>query len=119
MSHFALSNMFEQALQAVNPALSLAYWDFTMESTFYDPTTFRDSPVFEDDWFGDAYAIDTTLHTTSSGRWAYVPTMRNAVNFSSVVNPYGMLRSPVSLLQYVVLFILSLFDSGMTIVLRM
>lgn len=95
VTHFTLSNLFEKALQAVNPSVSLAYWDFTMESTFYEPSTFRGSSVFYDDWFGDP-APTNKFKTITSGRWAYLSAMRNAQNFSEIVSTYGMLRSPVS-----------------------
>lgn len=53
-SHMALTLMYEEALQAVNPAVAVPYWDFTLESTFFDSTDFRQSGVFADDWFGAA-----------------------------------------------------------------
>lgn len=53
-SHMALTLMFEQSLQAVNPAVSVPYWDFTLESTFFGSSDFRTSGVFADDWFGAA-----------------------------------------------------------------
>lgn len=92
-SHVTFSLMFEQSLQAINPSVTLPYWDFTLESTFYSPSTFRDSGVFSPDWFGDA-TCNNSLHTPTEGRFSYVPVMQNAHNFSSIVSPYGMLRSP-------------------------
>jgi len=53
-SHVTFSLMFEMSLQSVNPSITLPYWDFTLESTFYTPSTFRESGVFSADWFGDA-----------------------------------------------------------------
>lgn len=50
----ALTLMFEQSLQAVNPAVAVPYWDFTLESTFFGSSDFRSSGVFADDWFGAA-----------------------------------------------------------------
>jgi hypothetical protein len=92
-SHVAFSLMYEQALQAVNPSISLPYWDFTLESTFLTPTSFRTSGVFSADWFGDA-ACNNTHHTPTDGRFAYVPVMQDARNFSDVYSPYGLLKSP-------------------------
>lgn len=92
-SHVTFSLMFEQSLQQINPSVSLPYWDFTLESTFYTPSTFRDSGVFSADWFGDA-ECNNTDHTPTDGRFSYVPVMEDAQNFSAMVNPYNLLRSP-------------------------
>lgn len=53
-SHIALTLMFEQSLQSINPSIALPYWDFTIEGTYFDWTNFRLSSVFSDDWFGQA-----------------------------------------------------------------
>ena len=98
MAHFVYQLMFERALQAVNPSVTLPYWDFTLESTLYNPDTFRQSRVFSEDWFGDA-APDNALHSVEKGRFAQVPVMKHATNFSALVSPHGLLRSPVSVVQ--------------------
>lgn len=92
-SHIAFTLMFEQSLQSVIPSIALPYWDFTLESTFYDAGSWRSSAVFSSDWFGEA-APTNEMKTVSTGRWAFVPAMTDATNFSSVTNSYGVLRSP-------------------------
>eukprot|EP00752_Nemacystus_decipiens_P013022 g11520.t1 len=92
-SHIAISLMYEQSLQAINPSIALPYWDFTIEGTFYDWSNFRKSSLFSDDWFGDAAPLNA-MRTPSRGRFGYVPTMMNATEYSDVYNSYGMLRSP-------------------------
>jgi len=92
-SHITFTLMYEQSLQAINPSISLPYWDFTLESTFYEPDTFRDSGVFSEDWFGDA-VCNNSDHTPIQGRFSKVPVMEDATNFSALVSPYGLLRSP-------------------------
>lgn len=92
-SHVALTLAFEQSLQSVFPQVTTPYWDFTIESTFYDATTWRQSPVFADDWFGMG-SPDNDLHTVTRGRWSFVPVMTRAWNFSKVHNSYGLLRAP-------------------------
>ncbi len=52
-AHIAITLMYEQALQAINPSIALPYWDVTIEGTFYDAYSFRGSPIFSDDWFGE------------------------------------------------------------------
>jgi hypothetical protein len=79
----------------VNPAVALPYWDFTLESTFYEPDSFRESYVFAEDWFGAA-SPDSADHSVDKGRFARVPVMRSAQNYSVITSPYGMMRSPVS-----------------------
>jgi hypothetical protein len=92
-SHMAITLEFEQSLQAVNPMVTVPYWDFTLESTFYNTETWRQSPVFGPQWFGTA-SPDNEWHTVTEGRWAFVPTMANARNFSRITNSYGLLRAP-------------------------
>jgi len=89
----ALTLEFERALQAVVPSVSIPYFDFTLESTFYDAGDFRSSGVFAPSWFGDAAPLNT-LRTVTAGRWAFVPTMADARGFSRWTNSYGLLRAP-------------------------
>lgn len=92
-SHVALTLEFEQSLQSVHPVVSMPYWDFTLESSFYNQENWRTSQVFHPDWFGDA-APDNLLHTITKGRFAYVPARPTAWNFSDITNSYGVLRAP-------------------------
>ncbi len=94
-THFTFQFMYEQSLQSINPSIALPYWDFTIESTMFEPATFRDSVIFADDWFGDGKA-DNALHTVTRGRFAYLPVMQNAYNYSRIVSPFGQLRAEVS-----------------------
>ncbi|CAN0279002.1 unnamed protein product, partial [Hapterophycus canaliculatus] len=58
-NHAMVSNTFEASLQAVNPKLTLPYWDFTIESSSSggagsgaaDESLDR-SPLFHESWFG-------------------------------------------------------------------
>ncbi|CAM9975327.1 unnamed protein product [Ectocarpus fasciculatus] len=92
-SHIAVSLMYEQSLQAINPSIALPYWDFTIEGTFFDWSNFRSSSIFSDDWFGSA-APQNRMRTPARGRFGYIPNMVNATEFSSVRNSYGMLQAP-------------------------
>jgi len=91
-SHFAYTLMYEAAMQAVDSSVSMPYWDFTLESTFYTPNDWRNSPVFSNDWFGDA-SPPNDMHIVTEGRWGFNSVMVNAQNYSTT-NPYGMMRSP-------------------------
>jgi hypothetical protein len=95
-SHSALTNMMERSMQAVNPAVSIPYWDFSIEGQAMsdndgDISVMENSIIFSDDWFGEMWPEDGIV---SKGRWAYteVPTVDKTQ--SSVYSPYGLARSP-------------------------
>jgi hypothetical protein len=92
-SHVTLTLEFEQSVQAIFPSLSQPYWDFTLESTFYDAREWRRSYIFSETWFGNVNP-DNDLHVVTQGRWAYTPAMTDARDFSQVYNSYGVLRAP-------------------------
>jgi len=93
--HAALTVKFEKSLQAVNPAVALPYWDFTIESELikneYDNDftgQWFEMDVFDDDMFG---RVDPVTHTVSTGRWADVEIMTDR---EGVHNAYGLMRAP-------------------------
>lgn len=92
-SHVTFTLEYERAIQSVFPDVTVPYWDFTLESTFYRADDWRSSPIFSSSWFGEA-SPDNDLHTVTDGRWAYESAMSNAWNFSKIVNSYGVLRAP-------------------------
>lgn len=92
-SHITFTLEYEKAIQSVFPDVSVPYWDFTLESTFYRANDWRSSPIFSGSWFGDA-SPSNNLHTVTEGRWSYETAMTNARNFSQIVNSYGVLRAP-------------------------
>ena len=69
--HMAFSIEFERALQSVDPAVSLAYWDYSVDSEALG-ANFSRSRVFDDDWFGALPARTRASHSapraTSSAR---------------------------------------------------
>ena len=89
--HVAFTLEFEQALQAVDPAVTMPYWDVTRDAMRQstDGTLWRESEIFQDDWFGRSAGNDllkagggngdldqTSTHVISKGRWAYTETPR-------------------------------------------
>jgi len=99
--HLKLTNAFELSLQSVNPAVTLPYWDFTIEGTAGLPVS--ESPIFTPEWFGSiptpkdpvwgfTYANDKMQDAAiPDGRWAYTRAERNYKY--STPNPYGYMRS--------------------------
>ena len=87
-------------LQTVNPDVSLAYWDYTIEGQAvtdanYSIAPFRASEVWDDQWFGPSETAHTD-YVVATGRWAYTPVIKgvDAHNYSKYTNAYGMMRAP-------------------------
>jgi Common central domain of tyrosinase len=101
--HIKMTNIFEKAMQAVDPSISLPYWDFTIESA--TNTSIMFSPIFTDATFGsmpqppDAYWGWTYSSSTMkdaaipNGRWAYIMTEVNT-KYDDLNYAYGYLRAP-------------------------
>ena len=96
--HAALSLWFERGLQAVDGALSLPYWDYTIDMHAVgmaggDTSKWRDSIVWDDDWFGTS-SPSRVDHVIDTGRFAWTPVKVNNANLSMWTNSYGMMRAP-------------------------
>jgi len=105
LQHVKMSNLFEKAIQAVNPSVSLPYWDFTIEKENNMPV--MHSPIFSDDMFGNftwpehltsgyTYASDLVVDgRISSGRWKDLKAEKvDTEKFASLASGYGYLRAP-------------------------
>uniref|UniRef100_A0A7S3XKX0 Tyrosinase copper-binding domain-containing protein n=1 Tax=Heterosigma akashiwo TaxID=2829 RepID=A0A7S3XKX0_HETAK len=102
--HAALTILFEQSLQAVNPRLALPYWDYVKDfQQFTDAgqgyTGFNNGELFTAAFFG---STDGDNHI-ADGRWAGL-TMPKVTDLGSEVerseiphNAFGFLRSPWAL----------------------
>lgn len=98
--HSALSGAFEIALQAVAPAVSLAWWDLTLDwamvvtefnGTFDD--RFWSMDMWQSNWFGRP---DNQTRTITEGRFAYLAADSPALGSMADVtlNAYGFMRAP-------------------------
>jgi hypothetical protein len=81
------------ALQAVHGAIAMPYWDYTRDALALGGA-WKASPIFAADWFGNASSAEHPDHVLDAGVWAYTSIKRDARGYSSVTNPYGLLRSP-------------------------
>ncbi|CAB1119544.1 TYR [Ectocarpus sp. CCAP 1310/34] len=88
--HVGFTLQFEQAMQLVDPSVTIPYWEYSIEATD-DLDSYGDSIVFDHDWFGE-FSPNNDFHTMTKGRWAFLRVQRDA--WDSVHNPYGLLRSP-------------------------
>lgn len=100
--HSALVLSFEASLQAVDAAVSVPYWDYTIEGEQYRTTGdslnkgWFTSPIFESDWFGPV-PVGTDSGVVEEGRWAYTsvsPLSYAASTDFTTLNGYGLVRAP-------------------------
>ena len=99
--HIKLTNMFEASMQAVNPAVTMPYWDFTMdvaegktiyESVMFTEKTFGSMTLPKDISRGFQYKYDDMTKTAiQDGRWAF---LKSEVYEDIDSNAFGYLRGP-------------------------
>lgn len=104
--HIKLSNMFEDALRAVDPALSLPYWDFTIdvaenrdawESVILSGDTYGAMTLPSNVSHGFTYTEDAMDDgRVKDSRWADLKVEKN-VWYDDLVYSYGYLRAPWNL----------------------
>lgn len=100
--HLKLTNMFESAMQAVDPSVTLPYWDYTIEGAA-DQTIF-DSFVFTPEVFGTLREPEDKdmgyTYTNNKiedgrifdGRWANITV--HSSRYKDLNYNYGFLRAP-------------------------
>jgi len=98
-----MSNLFEQSMQAVDPSVSLFYWDFTLDH--YQGLSIYDSPMFTSDTFGSIKQPtnfdyqwtykddDITTAYIPDGRWRKINAEANPL-YTGLVNGFGYMRGP-------------------------
>ena len=81
-------------MRLVDPTTAMHYWDYTVDAKNLD-TAWQDSDIFDKDWFGTASPANED-HIVDEGRWAYTRVLSGsqALAFSNLTNPYGLMRSP-------------------------
>lgn len=89
--HVGITWEMENSLRMIDNSTAAHYWDYTMEFARQQP--WYESAVFKSDWFGDN-SPGNENHVVSEGKFRYTPVMEDARAFSSITNPYGLLRSP-------------------------
>merc|ERR1711998_477267 len=107
--HGALTIAFEASVRSVNPAVTIPYWDFTIEgetikSVGGGPSMLEStSPFFVADWFGKADQDKEGDFHILDGKWAHTKSIwlkdmtasiSTWVNTKHITNSYGMLTAP-------------------------
>ena len=100
--HMAFTLEFEQSLQSINPAISNPYWEYGMDTYLYEE--WSDSPIFEDDWFGESSPINFAHKIKDGGRWEGIKvpdgspysewSIKETGSLNPYINAYGHMRSP-------------------------
>ena len=94
--HMALTMSFENSLRAVDPSVTLHYWDFTKEGqAIYDSDTdatymTKVSNILTDEWFGDT---DMSTHRIKDSKFAHLAAPRTGLDSELSPNSYGYTRS--------------------------
>jgi len=99
--HIGITLAVEQTLQSINPAVSIVYWEYSLDNYLYED--WQQSPVFNSDWFGENMPRNE-MHEVSEGMWSKIniPDGSSYTNWdisssgslNPFVNSYGQLRSP-------------------------
>ena len=101
--HIKMTNIFESSIQAVNPSVSMPYWDFTIEnaqnisvmlSPIFTPETFGSMPRAYDQYWGWTYRNDSMqAGAIQDSRWAFIKADQND-RYDDLKFGYGYLRAP-------------------------
>ena len=94
--HLGFTLRMELSLQAVDKSVTIPYWEYTKDAYFFGGS-WRKSPIFQENWFGNAGVELGREHHMRQGRWGNLRVMENAEEFSNVTNMWGLLRSPWNL----------------------
>ena len=101
--HIKMTNIFEKAMQAVEPSISLPYWDYTIETAY--GISVWESPMFQENTFGSLSLPNNLtwgwLYESNSiddgripdGRWTDVMSDENT-KYDELYSAYGYMRAP-------------------------
>jgi hypothetical protein len=96
--HLKMSNMFEQSMQAVDPSVSLSYWDYTAETSLVSSYIFQSNTIGsisltkKGKWEYRSAPLSTAA--IPDGRWAKAHVFSEADKFEDLTNSYGYMRGP-------------------------
>lgn len=103
MQHLKLTNILEKSMQAVNPSVTLPYWDFTIDHA--NGKSAYDSYVMSEEVFGSmnrpsqlhegyTYSSDEIVSgAIMNGRWKLLKAEKN-IDYEELSGGYGYMRAP-------------------------
>lgn len=93
-AHEAFVLEFDQALQSIDPSVTVPYWDYTIDSETYGVDWWGKSPIFQHDWFGP---LNTSHDTGNVLEGAYFAGVPNAYGFQFPErNSYGVVTDKMN-----------------------
>ena len=101
VKHMSFTLAVEQSLQAIDPSITMPYWEYAQDEYLYD--YWFESTIFDDDVLGTA-SPTTSDHSLTTGIWANIeaPDGSDYTDFdvasegtlNPYINAYGYLRAP-------------------------
>jgi len=101
--HVKMTNIFEKSVQAVNPAVTIPYWDFTIDESYglrgysseiMTSSMFGSMTIPKDVSYGFTYENDQIIDAAiPDGRWAFLKAEKNK-DFEELKTGYGYMRAP-------------------------
>ena len=101
--HIKMTNMFEMAMQAVDPSISMFYWDFTIDTVagntvyntpYFSASTFGNIPQPKNSTAGWSYKYDSLEDAKiPDGRWAGLKAQVND-KYPELSQAFGYMRAP-------------------------
>ena len=79
--HIAITWQLERSLQSIDPSLAAHYWDYTIDSTLAG-ASWRESPIFDPDWFGAASPGGDTQRSAP----AHAPSLSNVAGTTKALD---------------------------------
>jgi hypothetical protein len=101
--HTAVTLELEQALQAVDPSVTVPYWEYGMDAYLYD--NLADSPIFSNDMLGEMNPTNEEHRIMDGSFWSTVKLpdgtkykegwdISRTGSLNPYVNAFGVMRSP-------------------------
>lgn len=100
--HTAFTLEMEQTLQAIDPTVSIPYWEYGMDAYLY--TSLDQSPIFDVDFLGKMNPMNDDHRIDDGSFWSTVTTpsaekystwsIKDTASLNPYRNAYGAMRSP-------------------------
>lgn len=100
VNHGAITLEFEQALQSIDPSVSVPYWEYAKDELDYG--NFMNSEIFKPTWFGEVSPSHKLHRINDGGPWSkiqvpsgdkYKSWPKDSSFLNPFVNSYGQMRS--------------------------